>query len=359
MPAGRDESGSGGSRSPEPVALPPQVSVLLPCYNAAATLDEAVGSVLGQTLTDLEVVAVDDGSNDDTRRRLEAWASRDRRLRVVGREHTGLIAALNAGIAECRAALIARMDADDRCHPERLARQAALLGEVPSLALAGCLVGGYPSAEVRQGFRVYLDWLNRLVTVGDIRKQIFVESPLPHPTWMVRRAWLERAGGYQDHGWPEDYDLLLRLHLLGAEMAKVPETLFFWREHPTRLTRIDARYSVENFLRCKAHHLVRGPLRGRETVIVWGAGQMGRRLSKHLLREGAPLAAFVDIDPGKIGGRKRGRPVIAPEDLQALWRASPRPVVLAAVGARGARALIREQLISMGLREGEDWWAVA
>jgi hypothetical protein len=86
---------------------------------------------------------------------------------------------------------------------------------------------------------------------------------------------------------------------------------------------------------------------------------MGRRLSKHLLREGAPLAAFVDIDPAKIGARKRGLPVIAPKDLAGLWKASPRPVVLAAVGARGARALIREQLMMIGLREGEDWWAVA
>jgi hypothetical protein len=176
---------------------------------------------------------------------------------------------------------------------------------------------------------------------------------------MIRREWLERAGGYQDHGWPEDYDLWLRLHLLGARFGKVPEILFSWREHPVRLTRIDPRYSVENFLRAKAHYLVRGPLRERATVILWGAGQMGRRLSKHLLREGAPLAAFVDIDPAKIGRRKRGLPVIAPEGLGALWKASPRPIVLVAVGARGARALIRDQLTSLGLREGEDWWAVA
>jgi hypothetical protein len=86
---------------------------------------------------------------------------------------------------------------------------------------------------------------------------------------------------------------------------------------------------------------------------------MGRRLSKHLLREGAPLAAFVDIDPDKIGRLKRGLPVIAPNALLAMWNASPCPIVLVAVGARGARALIREQLTSMGLREGADWWAVA
>jgi len=337
----------------------PKVSVLIPCFEAAATLDEALSSILHQTLTELEVVAVDDGSSDGTLDKLQTWAQRDLRVRVVRREHAGLIAALNAGISSCRAPLIARMDADDRSHPERLARQAALLAEQPDLALAGCLVQGIPEGEVREGFRIYLQWLNGLVSPEEIARQIFVESPLPHPSVVIRRDWLERAGGYQDHGWPEDYDLWLRLHLLGARFAKVPEVLLSWRDSPARLTRLDARYSVENFLRAKAHYLVAGPLQDRQTVIVWGAGQMGRRLSRHLLREGAPLSAFVDIDPAKVGGVKRGLPVVAPAELPDLWKRSPRPVVLAAVGARGARALIREQLTTMGLQEGEDWWAVA
>ena len=86
---------------------------------------------------------------------------------------------------------------------------------------------------------------------------------------------------------------------------------------------------------------------------------MGRRLSKHLVREGASVLAFIDIDPAKIGGRRRGRPIHAPQDLPALLRAAPGAVVLAAVGARGARELIRAQLNEMGLVEGQDWWAVA
>jgi FlaA1/EpsC-like NDP-sugar epimerase len=176
---------------------------------------------------------------------------------------------------------------------------------------------------------------------------------------MLRREWLERAGSYQDRGWPEDYDLWLRLHLEGARFAKVPRLLLRWREHPQRLTRTDSRYSVENFLRAKAHYLMRGPLSGRDGVILWGAGQMGRRLSKHLLREGAPLMVFLDIDPGKVGRKLRGLPIIGPDDLPGLWRRQRRPALLAAVASRGARALIRERLGQLGLAEGKDWWAVA
>ena len=85
----------------------------------------------------------------------------------------------------------------------------------------------------------------------------------------------------------------------------------------------------------------------------------GRRLSKHLLRAGVPISMFVDIDPKKIGRTRRGFPIIAPDDLPGRWARSQRPALLGAVGAAGARELIREQLNALNLIEGQDWWAVA
>ncbi len=337
----------------------PSISVLLPCYNAAETLAECLDSLAAQTHPDFEIIAVDDGSSDATAEILEASARSDARIRVLLQSHGGIIQALNHGFDACRGDYIARMDADDRAHPERLAKQAAFLNEHPQVALASCLVRAFPPENVRGGFRVYLEWLNSLVRPEDIRREIFIESPLPHPSVMIRREWLARCGGYRERGWPEDYDLWLRMAQAGAVFAKVPEVLLEWRERPERLTRVDGRYSLENFLRLKAHFLARGPLQGRSEVLVWGAGMMGRRLSKHLLREGAPLHAFVDIDPKKIGRTRRGRPVIAPQDLPAAWSALENPVLLASVGARGARALIRTRLAEMGFIEGQDWWGVA
>jgi hypothetical protein len=86
---------------------------------------------------------------------------------------------------------------------------------------------------------------------------------------------------------------------------------------------------------------------------------MGRRLSKQLIRRGAPVAAFIDVDPKKIGKTRRSFPIIAPDDLPDWWKRYANPVVLAAVGARGARRLIRQQLNRLGLKEGYDWWAAA
>jgi glycosyltransferase involved in cell wall biosynthesis len=337
----------------------PALSVLLPCRDAAATLDEALASLFRQTLADFEVVAVDDGSSDGTAERLSAWVAREPRMRLQRIEPHGIIAALNAGLAACQAPIVARMDADDLAEPDRLQQQLDLLRVRPDLAAVGCLVAGYPPDRLAEGFRLYIEWQNRLVEPEAIAREIFIESPLVHSSMVIRREWLERVGGYQERGWAEDYDLWLRMHMTGARFAKVPAVLLHWRDHPQRLTRTDPRYSVENFLRAKSHYLLQGPLRERDAVVVWGAGQMGRRLAKHLQRGGAPLKAFIDIDPRKLGRERRGCPIVSPDALPEIWKQHRHPVLLACVGSRGARQLIRGRLQAAGLHEGSDWWAAA
>ncbi|HNT24410.1 MAG TPA: glycosyltransferase family 2 protein, partial [Anaerolineales bacterium] len=122
----------------------PCVSVLLPCYNAERTLPEALDSLQRQSLADFEIVAVEDGSADGTLALLKDWARREPRLRLLAQPHAGLVAALNAGLEACGAPLVARMDADDRAYPQRLARQVQYLDAHPQLAAVGCLVRGFP-----------------------------------------------------------------------------------------------------------------------------------------------------------------------------------------------------------------------
>ncbi len=337
----------------------PQISVILPCYNAAQTLEETLESLAAQTLLDFEAIAVDDGSTDDTGHILDAWRKKDTRFKVISQAHGGVIAASNAGMLASVSKYIARLDADDRAHPQRLEKQVAFLEANRDYALVSSLVKAFPDGEVGEGFQVYLEWLNALVTDEQIKREIFVESPLPNPSVTFRRDWLLKMGGYEENGFPEDYDLYLRMYLAGAKFAKIPEVLHEWREHPERITHTDSRYSLENFLRAKAHYLARGPLRGRDAVIIWGSGMMGRRLAKQLERQEVPLVAFVDIDPKKIGRTRRGKPIIAPDALAGVWNQYATPALLASVGSRGARFLIRQQLNDFGYEEGKDWWAAA
>ncbi len=337
----------------------PDVSILLPCFNASATLEEALATLADQTYLDFEVVCVNDGSTDDTAAILEAWHRRDPRFVVLHINHQGIAAAANQGLERCRAPIIVRMDSDDRCHPERVALQRQHLLDHPDLAVVSSLVTGFPADQIGEGFNLYFQWLNSLLTHEDISREIFVESPIANPSAAYRRSWVEQVGGYQDHGWPEDYDLWLRLYLAGAKFEKIPRVLLEWREHPDRLTHLDSRYSLENFLRAKAHYLARRHARRCDAVFIWGAGMTGRRLSKHLAREGLPLVAFVDPDPKKIGNTRRGKPILAKHELLQEWGKYSNPVLFTAVRARKAGPLIKASLAELNLKEGQDWWAAA
>lgn len=335
--------------------MPPVISVLIPVHNAERTLRQAIESVLRQTFADFEVVAVDDGSTDATPDLLDSIAGRDGRVRVIHSAHGGIIKALNTGLAACEAPLIARMDADDVSHPRRLQLQLDYLSAHPEISVCASLVRMFPRRSLLGGLIRYEQWLNSLVTPGQIARDMFVESPVPHPGVMLRACELADVGGYQDNGWAEDYDLWLRYHAAGRRFGKVEETLIFWRQSEGRLTFTDSRYSVENFLRAKAHYLARMPALLGRPVVVWGAGKTGRRLTKHLIREGAAIEAVIDIDPNKIGRRLRGRPIAAPGYLAGRTDA----FVVAAVSSHGARELIRQQLNAMGFAEVRDYVCAA
>jgi glycosyltransferase involved in cell wall biosynthesis len=329
--------------------------VLLPVRDGATHLEEAVASIEAQTLADLEVIAVDDGSSDETPDLLHAWAACDRRVRVLRQEPSGIVTALERARSEARGRYLARMDADDVAAPERLAAQLELMERHPDLTACGTLVEYFPRDLVREGARRYEAWINAAVTPDQIERALFVECPLAHPTFFLRASAVADVGGYRDRGWPEDYDLLLRLWASGGRFAKVPETLMRWREGERRLSRTDHRYAPAAFRACKVHHLTRTLLRGRDSVVIWGAGPVGKALSRDLAREGVRLDAFVDLDPRKIGQQIHGAPVVDTQGGLAL-RSSYH---LAAVGQPGARRRLVALLAGAGLVEVADFVAVA
>ena len=409
----------------------PRVSVLIPAYNAGPTVESAVDSILRQTYGDFELVVVDDGSTDATPAILDAYAPstgsgcsgrQDSRVRVIHTPNAGIIEALNTGLEECRGEFIARMDADDVSHPRRLEMQVELMDARPDISVCSCLVRMFPRKALMGGLVRYEQWLNSLVTPEEIARDIFVESPVAHPSVMVRREELLSLGAcdpstssgccpptsrccvYQEHGWAEDYDLWLRYHVAGKRFAKVEKMLLWWRQSEGRLTFTDSRYSVENFLRAKAHYLECGMrsaecgmgrsecgMRSAECgmgrgsgdhprpVVLWGAGKTGRRLLKHLLREGVDVEAIIDIDPAKIGHRMRERPIVGVEYLRQpgfetrseeisqpvhgrsheTAGVGGRPYVISAVSSHGARELIREQLRGLGFVEMRDFVCAA
>jgi glycosyltransferase involved in cell wall biosynthesis len=200
----------------------PLVTVLLPVYNGAETIEDAVTSVLRQTMPDFELLIVDDGSTDDTHRLL--MGIDDPRLRVITHDRNlGIVASLNEGLEAARAPLVARLDADDRCVPDRLALQCQRLLASPEI---GVLAGGRRKIDPRgkplgDGFPP--------TTHAAIALRLLFGNCLAHPTVMFRRELVMAAGGYRQAAYPaEDYDLWLRL-ARQTLLEAVPQLLIEYR----------------------------------------------------------------------------------------------------------------------------------
>ncbi|HEX7900176.1 MAG TPA: glycosyltransferase family 2 protein [Planctomycetota bacterium] len=317
----------------------PRISILLPARNAAATLPAALRSIRRQTFKDWELVAVDDGSTDRTPELLEGTT-------LISTSGVGLVEALRRAAAVASAPLLARMDADDLMHPRRLELQLEGMKDVDVLATR-------VRTRAAEGMRRYVAWQNGLLTHEQITGAMFVESPIVHPSVLMRRTSFDRAGGYRDAGWAEDYDLWQRLRESGARFGKRPETLLAWRDSPGRLTRTHPMYAEKAFYAAKLHYFLRHPL-SRGPLVVWGAGPIGRAWMRDLKAAGREVAAAIDIDPKKIGRVVAGGVgVVAPE------AGLSRGVILGAVGSRGARDLIRARLVEAGLVEARDFLFVA
>lgn len=330
----------------------PRVSVILPAFNAQSTVRRAVDSVLRQSLTDLEVIAVDDGSTDATLSVLRAID--DPRLTVIAAEHQGVCSASNLAFARSTAPLVARMDADDFCHPEKISQQVQWLSDT-GCDVVGCQVQIVDAQQQPVvSLERYQRWINEeTLSSEQIHALRFVELPLVNPTILARRSYFEI--GYQDSSLPEDFDLFLRAAHNGLTFAKVPQVLFDWTDGANRLTRTDARYSDQAFESCRRQHLRAGPLKNTGTVDVWGAGQTGKRWLRWLLAQGICVRRLVEVSPRKIGGIIHGVPVIHYQDLPQ----ADGTLMLVAVGADRARQMIWPWLENGGYDIGADALFVA
>jgi GT2 family glycosyltransferase len=214
--------------------MTPHITVVLPVRNGARWLGEALASVVGQSLAHWELLAIDDGSTDQTPAILAEFAGRDARIRPIRQEALGLVKALNRGLAEARAPLLARLDADDRALPERLARQAQHLGDNPDVGLLG-------------------SWANRIDEQGRPRGRIapatdpeelagvlMRSNPFVHSSVMFRTDLARRLGGFRPaFRAAEDYDLWLRIAET-AKIANLPEPLVDYRWHEENVTHRNA-----------------------------------------------------------------------------------------------------------------------
>jgi glycosyltransferase involved in cell wall biosynthesis len=212
----------------------PLLSVVMPVHNALPFLSDSIRSILAQTLSDFEFVILDDASTDGSLELLREWSRRDQRIQIYeSKNQLGLAGSSNAVVSKARAPIVARMDADDIAHPDRLRKQWDVIASCADIAVVGTLCNGIDATgrEVRPRDR----W--RLV-----RRSVYI--PFPHGSAMFRREVFDQVGGYDENSEVgEDQDLFLRMAGLGRVLT-LPDVLYSYRYHASNATLINGARAV-------------------------------------------------------------------------------------------------------------------
>lgn len=232
-----DVSAQAGS-DPGSAEASPSVTVLMAVCNSSAYLREAIDSVLVQTFFSFEFLIVDDGSTDSTWAIIQTYT--DPRIRTIRLDaNVGLVAALNVGLENARASLIARMDGDDVCEPARLERQFAFMRDHDEVVACGCACTTINGRGEEIGVLEYPE------DDSDLRAALLDYNPICHPSVMFRAGAVAGIGGYRDLGgrYAQDYDLFLRLSEVGR-LANLPDKLLRYRYHSDQVTSAKLRLQV-------------------------------------------------------------------------------------------------------------------
>nr|WP_320023709.1 glycosyltransferase family 2 protein [uncultured Draconibacterium sp.] len=325
----------------------PEISVILPYFNAELTLQRAINSILEQSFTKLELLLINNNSTDKSAEIASQAAQNDSRIVLLNEKTPGVANAMNCGLKNARGQFISRMDADDVAHPEKLQKQYNYLENNPIIDFLGSEVEYVPHIAENKGFRRFVDWANSFHTPEEVALKQFIEIPVVNPTIFFRRQLFEKYGGCHDGNFPEDYEMQLRYLSHGAKMAKLPEKLLEWHDYSTRLTRTDERYSSEAFFQTKAFYFKQWSEQHNPfhpNIWIWGAGRKTRQRSTFLQEHGLNIEGYIDIKKTK------------PEAI--FYQDLPRPgqlFIVSMVTNTGAGKKIREFLIQRNYAEGKDF----
>lgn len=245
----------------------PAISVVLPVYNAEAYVREAVGSILAQSFTDFELIAINDGSTDDSGAILRELATHDARIILIEQPNEGAASARNKALEMARAELIALMDADDVSIPERFALQHAHMVQEPKLAVLGSFI------------RV-MDKAGNIIRLGEYpltpkaaARHVERRCPVANPAVMMRRDAVLQAGDYRKafSSYAEDYDLWLRMNDLGYAIANLAQPLLNYRWHDANVSQVHRKVQGQLAIMARLSHRARkarqlDPFEGVETI---------------------------------------------------------------------------------------------
>jgi glycosyltransferase involved in cell wall biosynthesis len=256
-----------------------QISILIPVFNTAKYLPACLDSILNQTETNWEVIAVNDFSTDDSLSILLDYARKDTRIRVFNNVQKGIIPALHQAFAQSVGAYITRMDSDDIMNIKKLqVLKNIILNHCNGTIATGC-VHYFSETGVQKGYIRYQNWLNDLMQKGHFWQEIYKECVLPSPCWMIRRGDLLESGGFEPNIYPEDYDLCFRFYEKKFKIiAHTDFPIHYWRDSATRTSRKDPNYASNQYFNLKIYYFLKLNFDANRPLVIWGVGDKGKQL---------------------------------------------------------------------------------
>ncbi|NWH08683.1 MAG: glycosyltransferase [Alphaproteobacteria bacterium] len=292
----------------------PSVSIVTAFYNRAQSVAESLGSLVAQTYPNLEIIAIDDGSNDGTFAEMEKVA--DARCRLIRQENTGYTVALSTAVRQSKGELIAVHDAGDVSFPERIARQAGFLARNPTIGLLACAVEN--EETFNRGIAI-----DRPPSPAAVTAKLWQGNPIHHGAVMYRRSLYDRVGGYRPlFRFAQDHDLWLRM-IAHAEVGVIDEVLYRRKKFEGGVSTTAAKIVLQKYLSDFAIQCARSrDAHGRDLIDRHGA--LAPFLRERSPRLGRTLAWYA------MRWLAHGQAAEAEEFLKAAMRESRHPKVFAA-----------------------------
>ncbi|MEQ9438728.1 MAG: glycosyltransferase family 2 protein [Cyclobacteriaceae bacterium] len=330
----------------------PLISILMSVRDTESYLPACLDSILAQSYTHWELVAVNNVSSDRSAEVLREYGQRDPRIRVFDTDREGLIPALQTSYRHSRGILLNRMDSDDIMPKDKLKHLCQAWEQYGrGTVVAGGTKYFMDEGSVGGGFRRYERWLNQIAKDQSYYQEIYHECVIPSQCWLIHRHDFEAAGGFTPEVYPEDYDLCFRFYQQGLQVVGLDKVLNYCRDRPDRTSRTDDDYQDNRFFELKLRYFYALDRDPERPLVLWGAGRNGKDVARMLL-DREERFHWVCNNPNKIGREIYGVYLEPMEAIPAL----DRPQMLVVVTAPGEQPGIRKQLAGWGKTVVQDFW---
>ena len=323
--------------------------------DTAPYLPDCLDSIINQTYTNWELIAVNDHSTDQTPTILHDYSIKDERIKVVNSKGQKLIPALQEGYKHCTGPLINRMDSDDKMPDYKLK---VMYDEWKKHGKGTIVAGGtehfVDEGEVGDGFLRYEKWLNQVAKESIHYQEIYKECVIPSHCWLLTKDDFNSVGAFDPEVYPEDYDLCFRFYKKGLKVIGIDKVLHYWRDRSERISRTWDCYKDNRYFELKLRYFYELDRDRSRPLILWGAGRNGKDMAKLLQRHDDTFDWVCDNE-NKIGKDVYNVRLKHFDSIPYIKNAQ----IIVVVSSPDGQKEIKTQLSEWGKKPVIDYWFFA